>query len=178
MWISSGGCPAFLYIPSRVAQWKRQQLVGFSVASIQAALHLSKFLPKVCSPLSYGRHPPSYGWHPLSNGWHTLSYGNHPPSYGRHPLSYGHHPLSFCCHPPQVNHVSQFLHCLHPLHHALVVGLPTNLSQSTHCLKHLILTLIWIAPGICDSLNFEQRQLKMAWSKNIFYSISIPHKIY
>ncbi len=31
-----------------------------------------------------------------------------------------------------------------------------------------LLTLIRMAGGIYDSLNFEQKQLKMAWSKNIF----------
>jgi hypothetical protein len=41
----------------------------------------------------------------------------------------------------------------------------------------LLLTLIWMAWGIYDSLNFEQKQLNMAWSKNSFYSMSIPYKM-
>jgi hypothetical protein len=35
-----------------------------------------------------------------------------------------------------------------------------------------------MAGGIYDSRNFEEIQLKMAWSKNIFYATSIPHKMY
>ncbi len=32
------------------------------------------------------------------------------------------------------------------------------------------LTLIWMVWGINDSLNIKQKQLTMAWSKNIFFS--------
>ncbi len=35
-----------------------------------------------------------------------------------------------------------------------------------------------MAGGVYDSYNFEQTQLKMAWSKNIFSSRSIPHKMF
>jgi hypothetical protein len=31
--------------------------------------------------------------------------------------------------------------------------------------------------GVYDSRNFEEMQLKMTWSKNIFYLISIPQKM-
>jgi hypothetical protein len=34
-----------------------------------------------------------------------------------------------------------------------------------------------MAGGVYDSLNFKQKQLKMAWSKNIFSPRSIPHKM-
>jgi hypothetical protein len=39
------------------------------------------------------------------------------------------------------------------------------------------LTLIWMAGGIFDAWNFEQKQIKMAWSKNTFYPRSITQKM-
>jgi hypothetical protein len=38
------------------------------------------------------------------------------------------------------------------------------------------LTLIWMAGGIFDAWNFEQKQLTMAWSRNTFYPRSITQK--
>ncbi len=38
-------------------------------------------------------------------------------------------------------------------------------------------TLIRTAGDIYDSRNFEQKQLKMAWSKTVFYPRFIPHKM-
>jgi hypothetical protein len=40
------------------------------------------------------------------------------------------------------------------------------------------LTLIRMAGGVYDSRNFEERQIKMAWIKNIFYPGSISHNKY
>jgi hypothetical protein len=43
--------------------------------------------------------------------------------------------------------------------------------------KALLLTLMRMAGGIYDSLNFEQKQLKTAGSKATFLPRSIPHKM-
>jgi hypothetical protein len=39
------------------------------------------------------------------------------------------------------------------------------------------LTLIRMVGGVYDSLNFEQKLLKTAWSKNIFHPWYIPNKM-
>ncbi len=46
-----------------------------------------------------------------------------------------------------------------------------------HWKLSIVLTLIQMAGGIYDSWNFEQKQVKVALSKNTFYPRSIPHKM-